>query len=279
MKLEHALESLPVIAILRGVRPEEAVAVGRALLGVGVRAIEVPLNSPAACESIARLAGDVGDRAIVGAGTVLAPDDLRAAADAGARFIVAPDTNAEVIAAALESGLEPVPGIATPTEAFAARRAGARWLKLFPADVLSVNFWRALRAVLPTDTRVAAVGGIDATNARAWLDAGVAALGDEALTDLALADASALLGTPLTRDALLDSVRTSWRDAPSHALIGRDDRVARLDDALAEMTDLVVTGSWVSGTGLASVVPHAIDAAARIRRDAIDAAGEAPTDA
>ncbi len=109
--------------------------------------------------------------------------------------------------------------------------------------------------------------------------AGVAALGDEALTDLALADASALLGTPLTRDALLDSVRTSWRDAPSHALIGRDDRVARLDDALAEMTDLVVTGSWVSGTGLASVVPHAIDAAARIRRDAIDAAGEAPTDA
>ncbi|BDZ64782.1 protoporphyrinogen oxidase [Agromyces mangrovi Wang et al. 2018] len=109
--------------------------------------------------------------------------------------------------------------------------------------------------------------------------AGVAELDDEALTDLALADASALLGTPLTRDELLDSVRTSWRDAPSHALIGRDDRVARLDDALAETTDLVVTGSWVSGTGLASVVPHAIDAAARIRRDAVDATAEAPTDA
>ncbi len=177
MKLEDALESLPVIAILRGVRPSEAVAIGRALLGAGVRAIEVPLNSPAACESIARLAGDVGDRAIIGAGTVLAPDDVRATADAGARFVVAPDTNADVIAAVLERGLEPVPGIATPSEAFAARRAGARWLKLFPANALGMDFWRALRAVLPTDMRVAAVGGIDATNAGAWLDAGVAALG------------------------------------------------------------------------------------------------------
>ncbi|GLI27101.1 protoporphyrinogen oxidase [Agromyces rhizosphaerae] len=109
--------------------------------------------------------------------------------------------------------------------------------------------------------------------------AGAAALDDEALTDLALADASALLGTTLTRAQLVDAVRTSWRDAPSHALLGREDRVARLDAALAGTTDLVVTGSWVAGTGLASVVPHAIDAAARIRRDAVDAAPEAPAGA
>lgn len=177
MKLERALETLPVVAILRGIRPDEAIAVGRALVGTGIRAIEVPLNSPAARESIARLAGDLGNRAAIGAGTVLSPEDARAVADAGARFVVAPDTNAAVIESALDAGLEPVPGIATPTEAFAARRAGARWLKLFPADPLGVPFWEALRAVLPADTRVAAVGGIDAANARAWLDAGVAALG------------------------------------------------------------------------------------------------------
>ncbi|WP_353808258.1 protoporphyrinogen/coproporphyrinogen oxidase [Agromyces sp. SYSU T00194] len=107
--------------------------------------------------------------------------------------------------------------------------------------------------------------------------AGVADLDDEALTDLALADAAALLGVQLDRARLVDAARASWRDAPSHALLGRDDRVGRLDDALAGTSTLVVTGSWVSGTGLASVVPHAIDAAARIRRDAIDASAEAPT--
>jgi len=177
MKLEHALESLPVIAILRGVRPDEVVAVSRALIETGIRVIEVPLNSPGAEDSISRLAGAFSDHAAIGAGTVLTGDDVRAVTDAGAGFVVAPDTNPSVIEAALGAGLVPVPGIATPTEALAAWRAGARWLKLFPAAALGVGFWQALRAVLPTDIRIAAVGGIDAANARAWLDAGVAALG------------------------------------------------------------------------------------------------------
>jgi 2-dehydro-3-deoxyphosphogalactonate aldolase len=177
MKLEQALAAMPVVAILRGVRARECVAIGEALVAAGILAIEVPLNSPAAFESIGKLAAALDRRAAVGAGTVLTADEAAAVADAGGSFVVAPDTRTSVIRAALGRGLEPVPGFATPTEALRAIRAGARWLKLFPAASLGMAFIGALRAVLPPDVRIIAVGGVDAANARQWLAAGAAGLG------------------------------------------------------------------------------------------------------
>jgi 2-dehydro-3-deoxyphosphogalactonate aldolase len=175
--LSAALADVPIIAILRGLRPDEAVAVGEALLDAGIRAMEVPLNSPDPLLSIAAMADALGDRALVGAGTVLHVGEVQDLAQCGARFTVSPNTDAAVIGAALDAGMEALPGFQTPTEAFAAIKAGADWLKLFPAGVLGIEHYRALSAVLPPHVRVAAVGGVGAANARDWLDAGFAALG------------------------------------------------------------------------------------------------------
>ncbi|RYY45739.1 MAG: 2-dehydro-3-deoxy-6-phosphogalactonate aldolase, partial [Sphingomonadales bacterium] len=127
----------PLVAIIRGVTPDEAEAVGEALVEAGIRIIEVPLNSPAPLDSIARLAKRFGDRATIGAGTVLRVEQIAQVADAGGRIIVSPNANVEVIAATARAGLVSSPGYFTPTEAFAALDAGAHVLKLFPAEICS----------------------------------------------------------------------------------------------------------------------------------------------
>ncbi|HEU4651225.1 MAG TPA: 2-dehydro-3-deoxy-6-phosphogalactonate aldolase [Croceibacterium sp.] len=162
----------PIIAILRGVAPAEVVGIGAALIEAGIRMIEVPLNSPEPLVSIARLQAEFGDRVLIGAGTVLDAASVDALAATGAGLVVAPNTDRAVIARALELGLEVVPGFLTPSEAFAAIAAGARKLKLFPASAHGPRYLAALREVLPADVATWAVGGVDAGNAREWLDAG-----------------------------------------------------------------------------------------------------------
>lgn len=175
--LSAALAQVPIIAILRGVCPDEAVAVGEALLAAGIRVMEVPMNSPDPLLSIAAMADALAGRALIGAGTVLHVGEVHDLAQCGARFTVSPNSDARVIGAALDAGLLPLPGYQTPTEAFAAVAAGADWIKLFPAGPLGIGHFQALAAVLPKHIRTVAVGGVGAANARAWLDAGVAALG------------------------------------------------------------------------------------------------------
>lgn len=158
--LAEALEALPLVAILRGVEPEEAVAVGAALVAAGFTTIEVPLNSPRPYDSIRALAVALGDRALVGAGTVLDPAMVDRVAEAGGRLIVMPHADTVVIRAAKAAGLYAVPGFATPTEAFAALAAGADALKLFPAEASPPHVLKAMRAVLPKGIAVLPVGGI-----------------------------------------------------------------------------------------------------------------------
>jgi 2-dehydro-3-deoxyphosphogalactonate aldolase len=162
----------PIVAILRGLRPEEAVDIGRALVDAGIRLIEVPLNSPDPFASIARLQAAFGDRAMIGAGTVLDTAAVERLAATGARLMVTPNTDPEVIACGLAHGLEVVPGFLTPSEAFAAIKAGARRLKLFPASEQSAGYLRALLDVVPRDVRIWAVGGVTPENAAGWLAAG-----------------------------------------------------------------------------------------------------------
>lgn len=164
--------SPPIVAILRGVQPREAADVGGALIDAGIRIVEVPLNSPQALQSIERLAAAIGDGALVGAGTVLDTAAVDDVVRAGARFIVAPNTDPRVVARALERELEAMPGALTPTEAFAALSAGARHLKLFPAASAGPGHLRALAEVLPADCRVWAVGGVNIDNLGEWRSAG-----------------------------------------------------------------------------------------------------------
>lgn len=171
------LDELPLVAILRGLVPEEAVEVGEALVAAGFRTLEVPLNSPRPLESIARLAEALGDRAIVGAGTVLTPAEAHAVADAGGRLMVSPNTDAAVIAAARDRNMLALPGVFTATEAFAALAAGADALKLFPAEIAGPAGLKALRAVLPAGTRVYAVGGVSPETIPAWRAAGASGAG------------------------------------------------------------------------------------------------------
>jgi 2-dehydro-3-deoxyphosphogalactonate aldolase len=177
MKLEAALAASPVVAILRGVTPEAAADHVAALFDAGVRAVEVPLNSPRPLESIARVARAYEGRMAVGAGTVLSPQDVEAVAGAGARFIVAPNVEAAVIQRAWQLGLEPAPGFATATEAFAAIAAGARHLKLFPAATYGPGHLRQLAAVLPKAAVVWAVGGVGAATMADWWAAGARGFG------------------------------------------------------------------------------------------------------
>ena len=167
----------PLIAILRGITPADAPAVAQALIGAGITLIEVPLNSPDALTSIAALQQGLGDQAVFGAGTVLTTDDVARVADTGAGMIVSPNCDPAVIRATRAAGLASYPGIMTPTEAFAAITAGATALKLFPGELIGPKGLRAMRAVLPPDMPLYAVGGVSADNMRDWLDAGAAGFG------------------------------------------------------------------------------------------------------
>jgi 2-dehydro-3-deoxyphosphogalactonate aldolase len=175
--LNRYLDECPLIAIIRGVTPEDAEAIGDAIYEGGIRIIEVPLNSPDPLRSIELLASRLGDRALVGAGTVMSSGQVQQVRDAGGRIIVSPDTNVEVIAASADAGLVSSPGYFTPSEAFAAIRAGAHTLKLFPAEGGSPALLKAHLAVLPKDIPVLAVGGIKPDNMRPWLDAGARGFG------------------------------------------------------------------------------------------------------
>ena len=177
MTLEDAIALSPIVAILRGLRPDEAVAHAEALFDAGVRALEVPLNSPDPLVSIAAIAGAFGDHMMVGAGTVLTPAQVDDVAKAGGRLIVSPSSDPEVIRRAVERGLVPAPGFATATEAFAAYAAGARHLKLFPAASYGPGHLKQLKAVLPSDAFVWAVGGVGPDNLAAWRAAGAHAFG------------------------------------------------------------------------------------------------------
>lgn len=171
------LARLPLIAILRGVTPEEVAPIGAALVEAGFAIIEVPLNSPHPLESIAVLARTLGDVALVGAGTVMTPGQVAEVAAAGGRLIVMPHGDAAVIRAARLAGLACTPGIATPTEGFAALAAGADALKLFPAELLAPPVLKAMRAVFPPDTLFLPVGGITPDNMGGFLRAGAAGFG------------------------------------------------------------------------------------------------------
>lgn len=175
--LDPWLERCKLIAILRGVRPDEVLAVTQALADAGFSMVEVPLNSPDPLTSIATLAATFKETLLIGAGTVMTPDDVAAVAEAGGRLIVTPHADAAVVSAAKRHGLLAVPGFFTPAEAFAMLRAGADALKLFPAEGASPAMLRSMRAVLPRDTRVMPVGGIDAGNMQPWLAAGAAGFG------------------------------------------------------------------------------------------------------
>jgi 2-dehydro-3-deoxyphosphogalactonate aldolase len=175
--LHRLLEPLPLIAILRGVTPVEVTAIGEALIGAGFVAIEVPLNSPEPLASIRALADAFGERALIGAGTVRDPADVARIAAAGGRLIVMPHGDAAVIGAAKQRNLLCVPGVATPTEAFAALDAGADALKLFPAEALPPAVVKAWRAVLPKDVWLLPVGGIRPDSMAPYLAAGADGFG------------------------------------------------------------------------------------------------------
>lgn len=166
-----------LVAILRGVRPDEVEPIADALEEAGFEAIEVPLNSPDPFASIARLAARMGDRLLVGAGTVLTAGDAGRVADAGGRLMVSPNADPAVIRAAAARGMVTMPGVFTPTEAFAALFAGASALKVFPAGALGAGGIRAMKAVLPAATVVGAVGGVADGDFAAYRDAGVTAFG------------------------------------------------------------------------------------------------------
>jgi 2-dehydro-3-deoxyphosphogalactonate aldolase len=167
----------PLIAILRGIEPEEAEAVGEALLAAGIRIIEVPLNSPRPLESIGRLAKRFEGRALIGAGTVLRAADVGAVADAGGQIIVSPGFSAEVVAATVQAGLVSAPGFFTPSEAFAALAAGAHLLKLFPAEAAPPTVVKAQRAVIPASVPMVVVGGITPDRMAAYRAAGADGFG------------------------------------------------------------------------------------------------------
>jgi 2-dehydro-3-deoxyphosphogalactonate aldolase len=175
--LHRYLDECPLVAIIRGITPDEAEAIGQAIYEGGIRIIEVPLNSPDPLQSIERLAKKFGDEVLVGAGTVLDPTDVGRVWDAGGRIIVAPDANIDVIAATAAIGLVSSPGYFTPTEAFAAIRAGATALKLFPAEAATPAVLKSQLAVIPKEVPVLVVGGVKPDYMRPWLEAGARGFG------------------------------------------------------------------------------------------------------
>lgn len=179
MKVEEVLAEgvPPIVAILRGIRTEEAIDIASSLVEAGVRLIEVPFNSPDPCGSIRAMVKALGDRAAFGGGTVTSTDLAEQLAAAGGTFMVSPNTDAAVIARSLELGMEVLPGFLTPTEAFAAIGAGARDLKLFPGSVLGSSYIKAIREVLPAEARIWAVGGVGVANVAEFRAAGVYGIG------------------------------------------------------------------------------------------------------
>jgi 2-dehydro-3-deoxyphosphogalactonate aldolase len=175
--MTELLADLPLVAILRGVTPDRIEGVAAALFEAGIRAIEVPLNSPEPFKSIEILAKAYGERCLTGAGTVLDPDDVDRLADAGGRLLVTPNTNPAVISRGVAKEMVVMPGFYTPSEAFAAIAAGARMLKLFPAATAGTAHFKALLAVLPKEVPVYAVGGVGAGNMKEWRWAGAAGFG------------------------------------------------------------------------------------------------------
>ena len=177
MDLVGWLAQCPVVAILRGVRPEEAEAIGEAMVAAGVRVLEVPLNSPEPMTSIGLLAKRFAGRALVGGGTFRRVADVEAAADAGAALLVTPHADPALVRAAKARGMLALPGFMTPAEAFLLLDAGADGLKLFPAEAGGPPVLSALRAVLPPQTHILPVGGVDAASLPAWHEAGAAGYG------------------------------------------------------------------------------------------------------
>ena len=177
MDLRAALSYCPIVAILRGVKPDEIDAIGDALIEAGVTVIEVPLNSPQPFESIARLAERHAHHALVGAGTVLEVADVARVKEAGGQLVVAPNFDADVVRAAKAAGLVSLPGVMTPSEGFAALKAGADGLKLFPAEIIPPAVFKAWRAVFAPDTLLLAVGGVGVENIRSYAEAGASGYG------------------------------------------------------------------------------------------------------
>ncbi len=169
-RYQAALAQLPIVAILRGLHPGEAVAIGEALVAAGIRLLEVPLNSPDPFTSIRLLAKTLEGRALVGAGTVYTMDEVEKVAACGGQIVVSPNTNRDVIKCTREQGLISLPGFFTPTEAAAALAAGAHGLKLFPGEGASKAYVKALRAILPKGTQVLLVGGVSVENIADWRD-------------------------------------------------------------------------------------------------------------
>lgn len=176
-ELQRRLSECPLVAIIRGVTPAEAEAVGEAIYEAGIRIIEVPLNSPKPLESIGILAKNLGERALVGAGTVLEVEDVARVRNAGGGIIVSPNTDMAVIAATAAADMVSSPGFYTPSEAFQALKAGAHGLKLFPAEATSPAVVKAMRAVLPKQVPLLVVGGVRPDNMRSYLDAGATGFG------------------------------------------------------------------------------------------------------
>jgi 2-dehydro-3-deoxyphosphogalactonate aldolase len=168
---------MPLVAILRGLEPERAGLAGEVLIEAGFEMIEVPLNSPDPFRSIATLVEQCSGRALVGAGTVLEPEQVDRLADIGAQLVVSPNCNPAVIARTAERGMVSFPGVLTPTEMFAALASGATGLKIFPAELMSTSTLKAVRAVLPADVPVFVVGGINAGNMAEYLNAGANGFG------------------------------------------------------------------------------------------------------
>jgi 2-dehydro-3-deoxyphosphogalactonate aldolase len=168
LELRQAMARLPLIAILRGVRPDEVEAIGEGLVEAGFSMIEVPLNSPDPLDSIARLVRRFGAEALVGAGTVLTPAEVAQVRDTGARLVISPNVDSSVIAATSEAKMISLPGYFTPSEAFTAIHAGATGLKLFPAEAASPAALRAQRAVLPKNIPIFVVGGVDHATMSQW---------------------------------------------------------------------------------------------------------------
>ena len=176
-ELKSRLAECPLVAIIRGVTPSEVEEIGEAIVGAGIRIVEVPLNSPDPLDSIARLARRLGDRALVGAGTVLDPAQVGEVRAAGGRIVVSPNTFAPVIEAAVAAGMISLPGYFTPSEAFEAIRAGATGLKLFPAEGASPAVLKGQKAVLPRHVPVLVVGGVAPDSMAPWIAAGAEGFG------------------------------------------------------------------------------------------------------
>ncbi len=175
-RFNQAMQQLPLVAILRGLSPQDCLPVGQALVDAGFRLVEVPLNSPDPIQSIALLAAHF-PQVMIGAGTVLDVSQVRDVQAAGGQLVVSPNFNADVVQETVKRGMVSLPGIMTPTEAVGALQAGAHALKLFPAELASPAVIKALLAVLPADTRLLPVGGVSAKNMQMWHDAGSAGFG------------------------------------------------------------------------------------------------------